>query len=216
MASRVIPLFPLEVVLFPGMVLPLRIFEPRYREMIHHCMAGDRTFGVVLAQEAEGEAAVGTLAEISGHEVLPDGQILVVCVGTRRFRTLREVTGASYAQAEVELLEERGEDEVSPPELEAAYDSLSAYLGLLKRVSRMSFPLPTTDVSAADLGYLMAAVAQVENPRKQMLLACPSVRERLETVRALLDAESRAMRERIEAGKARGDVYYRGRRLSLN
>lgn len=215
MASRVIPLFPLDVVLFPGMVLPLRIFEPRYREMIHHCLEGDRTFGVVLAREESPAAEVGTLAEISGHEVLPDGQIMVVCVGTSRFRTLREVTGASYFQAEVELIDE-DERGVEDATVEAALTALNRYLKLLKRVSRLSFPLPQAELTPGDLSYLMAAVAQLDNERKQDLLELETTPERLEALTGLLTAESTTMRALIESGKRNGDVYYRGRRLSLN
>src|SRR3954453_11337770 len=87
-----IPLFPLNTVLFPGMPLPLHIFEPRYREMIGACVRDERPFGVVLIKEGRevGEAAmpfeVGTLAKIVGVERLDDGRMNVVTVGTDRFR----------------------------------------------------------------------------------------------------------------------------------
>src|SRR5437867_720934 len=93
-----IPLFPLNTVLFPGMPLPLHIFEPRYREMIGVCSDEDRPFGVVLIREGMevGEAAkpfeVGTMAKIIGIDRLNDGRMNIVTVGTRRFRVMSYAT----------------------------------------------------------------------------------------------------------------------------
>src|SRR4030042_2031651 len=90
-----LPLFPLNVVLFPGQVLPLHIFEDRYRLMIRRCLAEDTSFGVVLTQRAEetGETAephaIGTVARIVESEHLPDGALNIVAVGTERFRIRR-------------------------------------------------------------------------------------------------------------------------------
>src|SRR5438445_505939 len=83
-------LFPLQVVLFPGMVLPLRVFEERYKQMIGRCLETNEGFGVVLIREGQevGEPAtpfdVGTLAEIASVERLPGGMMNLVTVGTRR------------------------------------------------------------------------------------------------------------------------------------
>ena len=136
MEPRLIPLFPLNVVLFPGMVLPLRIFEPRYRLMIRRCLAADRQFGVVLI--ADGEEAgspatprgVGTLAEISGHEIMPDGQIMVVTVGVRRFRLLERVEGEPYQQGRVELIDEG--DPAAPVDARLVSESTEALETYLK------------------------------------------------------------------------------------
>src|SRR4051812_43493059 len=89
-----LPLFPLNTVLFPGMPLPLHIFESRYREMITVCSRDERPFGVVLIREGQevGEPAepftVGTMARIVGVDRLPDGRMNIVTVGTQRFRLL--------------------------------------------------------------------------------------------------------------------------------
>jgi hypothetical protein len=90
-----IPLFPLNTVLFPGGPLPLRIFEPRYVDMVRHCMREGSAFGVVLIR-AGGEvgavartADIGTTARIVDFSALPDGLLGISCLGERRFRVLR-------------------------------------------------------------------------------------------------------------------------------
>jgi uncharacterized protein len=88
------PLFPLNTVLFPGGVLPLRIFEARYVDMVRRCMREGNAFGVVLIRdglEAGGAAiahSVGTLAQIVDFDQLPDKLLGITCRGTQRFRTL--------------------------------------------------------------------------------------------------------------------------------
>ncbi len=91
--SESIPLFPLNIVLFPGGPLPLRIFETRYVDMVRRCMREDHGFGVVLIKSG-GETGpaqtyeVGTLAKIVDFNQLPDGLLGLSCVGTRRYRIL--------------------------------------------------------------------------------------------------------------------------------
>ena len=111
MAATEVPLFPLNTVLFPGGVLPLRIFESRYVDMVRRCMRDGSEFGVVLIRqgvEAGGAATcvdVGTLACIVDFDQLPDGLLGITARGTRRFRV-----GASRVQddglhvANIELL----------------------------------------------------------------------------------------------------------------
>src|SRR5215831_15238826 len=87
-----IPLFPLNTVLFPGGVLPLRIFEPRYLDMVKRCMREGNAFGVVLIRsgnETQSTVAthdVGTLARIVDFDQLPDGLLGITTRGTQRFR----------------------------------------------------------------------------------------------------------------------------------
>src|SRR4028119_1240665 len=89
-----LPIFPLSVVLFPGMPLPLHIFEPRYRLMMSRVLDGDRTFGVALIVDGlEGfpstlPAPIGCTAEIVEDTVLPDGRMNLQSEGRRRFRLL--------------------------------------------------------------------------------------------------------------------------------
>ncbi len=90
-----LPLFPLNTVLFPGGLLPLRIFEPRYLDMVGRCMREGTDFGVLLITSGEeagpvaAMAAVGTGARVVDFSQLPDGLLGVMCRGSRRFRLLR-------------------------------------------------------------------------------------------------------------------------------
>lgn len=124
-SARVIPLFPLSSVLVPGLVLPLHIFEPRYRELladIEGAADDDRGFGVVAIREGhevgtDGVRAlhdVGTFASLREVTTLPDGRADIVTVGTQRFRILEWVDGKPYAQARVEWLEEEPGDTSAP------------------------------------------------------------------------------------------------------
>ena len=88
-------MFPLGTVVVPGMVLPLQVFEPRYREMLQHVLAGDRTFGVVLIERGsevgggDVRTDVGTLARVVRAEEQPDGRWAVVALGVGRIRVDR-------------------------------------------------------------------------------------------------------------------------------
>jgi Lon protease-like protein len=113
MSVREVPLFPLNTVLFPGGVLPLRIFEPRYLDMVSRCMKQETSFGVVAihrGQEA-GEVAsfheIGTLARIVDFDCLEDGLLGITCRGEQRFRVLSQRLQADrLCIGEVEILSE--------------------------------------------------------------------------------------------------------------
>jgi Lon protease-like protein len=103
-----IPLFPLEVVLFPEAALPLHIFEDRYRELVNECLAEKIAFGVVCAQR-EGLAVVGCMAEIIRVlEKYPDGRLDILCQGSKRFEIENLDNSRSFLQAEVDFLEDDG------------------------------------------------------------------------------------------------------------
>jgi Lon protease-like protein len=103
-----IPLFPLEVVLFPDAAMPLHIFEDRYKEMVNHCLAEKIGFGVVCAQR-EGLAVVGCVAEIIRVlEEYPDGRLDILCQGTERFEIENLDNSQSYLQAEVDFFSDEG------------------------------------------------------------------------------------------------------------
>jgi uncharacterized protein len=111
MSSAELPLFPLSTVLFPGGPLRLRIFEPRYLDMVRHCLKEARTFGVVLILEgAEAGAAAsvadtGTCARLVDFDALPDGLLGIDCVGEQRFRVRRRwQQGDGLNLAEIDYL----------------------------------------------------------------------------------------------------------------
>jgi len=103
-----IPLFPLEVVLFPQAALPLHVFEDRYKEMIGVCLAEKTAFGVVCAQR-EGLAVVGCSAEIVRVlQAYPDGRLDILCQGSKRFEIENLDNTRSFLQAEVDFFDDEG------------------------------------------------------------------------------------------------------------
>ena len=114
-SERVIPIFALSLVQFPGALTPLHIFEPRYREMLAEVMAGDKTFGILYRGDSastgeepappSGPASalrpVGCLVEVVLHEPMDDGRSNILCQGRERFEVLRELPASPYPRAEV-------------------------------------------------------------------------------------------------------------------
>ena len=110
--SETIPIFPLNTVLFPGALLPLRIFEPRYRQMLERCLAANRRFGVALIKSGEEVGAyaspyeMGTVARIERVDEENRGSIPIIARGVERFRIVRLNYSLPYLVADVTLLEE--------------------------------------------------------------------------------------------------------------
>jgi Lon protease-like protein len=194
MGTRRIPIFPLNVVLFPGMMLPLHIFEPRYREMVSRCMEGDRTFGVCLiasGEEVGGPAepvSVGTTCEIRALEPLDDGRMHLITFGGERFRIRRLIHEAAYLEAEIEPYPEpepSGLGGLAESAREAADRFIRAALEAQGETER-EFELPEDPVALANLiGSVLPAPAAV----RQELLEAP-IEERLRRGLELLEAEN--------------------------
>ncbi|CAI0435978.1 unnamed protein product [Linum tenue] len=127
-----LPLFPLPLVLFPGAILPLQIFEFRYRIMMHTLLESDLRFGVIYSDPATGTAEVGCVGEIVKHERLADDRFFLICKGQERFRVAKVVRTKPYLVAGVRWLEDRpsGEEDV-----EALASEVEAYM---KDVIRLS------------------------------------------------------------------------------
>ncbi len=167
-----IALFPLDVVLFPGVPLPLHIFEERYREMVGECLAGDLEFGVVRAQ-AEGLAIAGCTAGIS--KVLrrhPDGRIDILCEGRRRFEIEQLDNSRSFLQAEVDFFDDEQLD--SSREERAECVALHLEVLALAGIGHESYAL---DLDRG-LSFLLAWELPADLGFKQRLLISRSDRER--------------------------------------
>jgi len=121
-----LPMFPLGSVLLPGGVLPLHIFEPRYRQLVQDCLAGTPEFGVVLIERGsevgggDVRTDVGTLARIVAAQEIGDGRWQLVAVGTRRLRVERWLEDDPYPRAEVEDWEDDPQAELPGAESYAA------------------------------------------------------------------------------------------------
>ncbi|CAN6465222.1 unnamed protein product [Victoria cruziana] len=106
-----LPLFPLPLVLFPGAILPLQIFEFRYRIMMHTLLQTDLRFGVIYADNVSGTFNVGCVGEVVKHERLVDDRFFLICKGQERFRIVNVVRTKPYLVAEVQWLEDRPLDD---------------------------------------------------------------------------------------------------------
>ncbi|KAL3734203.1 hypothetical protein ACJRO7_023534 [Eucalyptus globulus] len=129
-----LPLFPLPLVLFPGAVLPLQIFEFRYRMMMHTLLQTDLRFGVVYADSASGTADVGCVGEVVKHERLADDRFFLICKGQERFRVTGIVRTRPYLVARVDWLEDRPSSD-GGDDLESLAGEVEAYM---KDVIRLS------------------------------------------------------------------------------
>lgn len=144
--STEIPLFPLpEVVLFPGCLLPLHIFEPRYREMVTYCLENDSTFGILNVDSATRHPAeVGCNADILEVQKLPDGRMNILTIGRNRFRVLDYQYEKSYLVGVVEWIEDTQE---AGDELDGLASNMKQ---LLKDVVRLSAKLADKQVEFPD------------------------------------------------------------------
>jgi len=112
--SELLPLFPLELVLFPGMSLPLHIFEPRYKEMIRLCLEHRQKFGVILALQ-EAIPRVGCSAAIvKVVRRYDDGRMDILTVGQKRFRVVKLLEELPYLQGSVDVLADEEESTLEP------------------------------------------------------------------------------------------------------
>lgn len=198
--ERVLPLFPLgQVVLFPGMSLPLRIFEERYKLMIGACQVTDQVFGVLLIRSGAEVGApaeperVGCTARIVRLDRTPDGDVHIMTIGQQRFR-LRgnaRVRPEGYLEGHVGLLDDALLSEV-PRELVAEVSrELNTYENALwkQRPGGPKPPEPPRDPVA--LSYRVASSLYVHPRERQFLLELDDVVERLQRELTMLRRENR-------------------------
>jgi len=203
--SETLPLFPLGTVLFPGLLLPLHIFEDRYRQLVRDLTERPepRQFGVIAIRQGretgvDGIQAlheIGCIATLRHVQPLEDGRYDVVTVGTQRFRLAGLDDSKAYFQGKVELLaEETGDEADAARAARVVRDGFRAYLGALaeRGVTQISAPeLPEEPVT---LSYLVAASMIIELGDRQALLAETDALHRLTAERALLSRELTMLR----------------------
>ena len=176
-----IALFPLDVVLFPGVPLPLHIFEERYKEMVLACLHGDFEFGVVRAQR-EGLAIAGCTAAIT--RVLrryPDGRMDLLCEGMRRFEIEQLDNSRSFLQAEVDFFEDHPLDTTREERAECVAEHLEVLA--LTGIGRESYAF---DLDRS-LSFQLAWELPADLGFKQTLLVSRSDRERTAMLRAFYE-----------------------------
>jgi Lon protease-like protein len=195
MAER-FPLFPLGIVLLPNEVVPLHIFEDRYKRMIADCLeGGGGEFGIVWLSD-DGLKEVGCTAAVTEVlEQMPDGRMNILVRGTRPFRLLKKVEELAYPAGDVEFLDD------TDPEAEphVADEAREQYADLVERVTDARPPL--TDLAALD-AYGMAATIEFALDAKQALLELRDERERMRMIGELF----RATMQRLDYAERAGEV----------
>jgi len=200
-AERALPLFPLEqVVLFPGMALPLRIFEERYKVMIGACQVTDRLFGVLLIRSGRevGEPAVpervGCTARIMRLDRLPDGQMNILTVGEQRFRLLGppRTMPEGYLEGDVRTLAEAHTPDIAEDLLRGVSEEFEKYQkALLALTGQQGSAPPDLPREPNGLSYRVAAMLYVHPRERQQLLELDDVAARLQRELVLLRRENR-------------------------
>jgi Lon protease-like protein len=193
------PLFPLGIVLLPTEIVPLHIFEERYKLMIRECLDSEGEFGIVWLS-GDGLRDIGCTASVSQVlKELEDGQMNILVAGGRPFRLLRRIDDMAYPAGDVEMLEDAsGEDAGAAPLAELTSEAHERYADLVEHVTDER-PSPD-DLEHLD-AYGMAATIEFEAAPKQELLELRSERERLVQVRDLFVATMKRISESEEAGE---------------
>ena len=195
--SSLLPIFPLELVLLPGVPLPLHIFEPRYKEMIAECLEQKKPFGVVRAS-SDGVADIGCTAEImSVTKKYDDGRLDILTRGVDRFEVIQVNEDRSFLQAEISVMQDEDEDEPDKP----AAQMVTQAVRLHAEIAKLAGEEPSgPDEHAGNLSFLLAGSLPLDLDFKQNLLSTLSEAKRLEAVIGYLEAILPGLRR---ASKAR-------------
>ncbi|HLZ30118.1 MAG TPA: LON peptidase substrate-binding domain-containing protein [Chloroflexota bacterium] len=201
-AERVLPLFPLDqVVLYPGMPLPLRIFEERYKVMIGACQVTDQLFGVLLIRNGSEVGApaeperVGCTARMLRVNRLPDGQMLIMTVGEQRFRLVgpARVTAEGYLVGDARMLTDAASTPIPAELLSSIAEEFGKYQASMLAMSDRSAAGPPPELAAdpVRLSYQVASTLQVHPRERQHLLELDDVAIRLKQELSVLRRENR-------------------------
>jgi Lon protease-like protein len=195
--SSLLPIFPLELVLLPGVPLPLHIFEPRYKEMIAECLEQKKPFGVVRAS-SDGVADIGCTAEImSVTKKYDDGRMDILTRGVDRFEVIQVNEDRSFLQAEISVMQDEDEDEPGNPTAQTVTQAVRLHA----EIAKLSGAEPSgPDEHAGNLSFLLAGSLPLDLDFKQNLLSTLSEAKRLEAVVGYLEAILPGLRR---ASKAR-------------
>jgi Lon protease-like protein len=203
--GEMLPLFPLGAVLYPGMLLPLHIFEERYRQLVRDLLDGPepRRFGVIAIRKGR-ETGIGgvqslyeigctaALRRVEAHE---DGRYDIVAVGAERFRLLGLDQTRPYLRGEVEMLAEEPPDAAAAgPAAQVVEAAFRAYLDALTEWGGATVRLEDLPGEPVLLSFIVAAAMVVDLPERQALLAEPDTLRRLALERSLLSRETAMLR----------------------
>ncbi len=217
-----LPLFPLSAPLFPGMALPLHIFELRYRQLLRDQAMSDPIFGVVLTRTGRevGDQPeifeVGTAASLLGMREHDDGRADIAVRGGRRFRVIAADRSGPYLVASVDWLDDP-EDDASDESLVALADRTRTAMLRLVAAAASAGNVPVPELSLpenpTDLGYLLSRTLWLNTWEQQELLEALTTSARLERLRSIIRREHRLL---TQAGAAGTPIEHPGSRFLPN
>jgi Lon protease-like protein len=191
--SLMLPLFPLDLVLLPGVPLPLHVFEPRYKEMIAECLDEKKPFGVVRAS-SNGVAEIGCTAEIiEVTKRYDDGRMDILTRGVERFEVLQVHEERTFLEAEFTVID----DEPGTPSSQLVQQAVSLHAEIAKLAGSDA---KGPEEGSEHLSFLLAGSLPLDLDFKQKLLTTLSEPKRLEAVITYLEAVLPSLRR---ASKAR-------------
>lgn len=222
---RELPLFPLPLVLFPGVPLPLHIFEPRYRRLLSDIRVNDNLFGLsyfdatTVGNEVPATGHIGCVAEVTEAQPLPDGRSNIFTVGLIRYRVEEYVeSGDPYLVARVTFFED--EDDGDQDSLnERSRDVAETFTRIARAVRTLNDERATlpdiSDTEPQRLSFLVAAAMEIETDVKQELLEMRSTSERLRRLRDMLARAVSSYEERARVHELAKGNGHSGRKIEI-
>jgi ATP-dependent Lon protease len=219
-----LPVFPLPVVLFPGVPLPLHIFESRYRQLLLDIRITNNLFGVAYfdpsttSNDVPTAGHIGCVAEVTETQAFPDGRSNILTVGVIRYRIDSYVErGEPYLVAKVSYFEDDEEDEntLAGPTKEVA-DTFTRIAQAVRMINDERTSLP--DISNTEpqrLSFLVAAAMEIEADVKQELLEMRSTLTRLDRLRGMLSQAVKGYEERARIHELAKGNGHGGKRIDL-
>lgn len=203
-----LPLFPLSnTVLFPGMALPLHIFEERYKLLINECVRDSRPFGVVLIRSGQeiGPGAkihtIGTTAHITQVEKLNDGRMNIAALGYNRFRVHSVHNKKPYLTGLVDYFPLQNQDNEQAKALAPKIgEMLQAYLDIFATLGKVEFEMESLPEDPVTLAFLTAIILRTPAKDKQQLLDVPDLLSLLRVERKMLNRETHILKILVENG----------------
>ena len=220
-----LPVFPLPVVLFPGVPLPLHIFEPRYRQMLTDIRPANNLFGVAYFDPSTSEVDVppaghiGCVAEVTETQTFPDGRSNILTLGVIRYRIESYVERETpYLVARISYFEDDDEDESVLTT--SAHDVAETFTRIAQAVrtlndERTNLP-DITDTEPQRLSFLVAAAMEIDAEVKQELLELTSTSIRLERLRGMLSLAVKGYEERARMHELAKNNGHSGRKIDID
>lgn len=203
-----LPMFPLGTVLLPGMLLPLHVFEDRYRKLLRDRAGRTPPFGVVLIErgvevgDKPESFRVGTAVSVAQLRPYPDGRADLVVRGERRFQILTSDWNAGYLTASVAWLDEpAGNSAQAFDAMGRVEEEFRSFLAAMRQATGTPMPMSRLPRDPAALSYAVAAQLPLGNGDRQRLLELETAAERLSALARILHRERRLL---VETGAGAG------------